>query len=61
MIKLKVQQQSYITRLYICLPSSAELPDSEDTPVDNERQTLIPNLLLAITSFRVVGIEVRRK
>lgn len=28
-----------------CLPSSAELPDSDDTPVDNELQNLIPNLL----------------
>ncbi|MBW4631434.1 MAG: Uma2 family endonuclease [Iphinoe sp. HA4291-MV1] len=34
-----------------CLPSSAELPDSDDTPVDNELQILIPNLLLAILSF----------
>ncbi|WP_445635652.1 Putative restriction endonuclease domain-containing protein [Nostoc sp. DSM 114161] len=31
-----------------CLPSSAELQDSDDTPVDNELQILIPNLLLAI-------------
>ncbi|MEH1910606.1 MAG: Uma2 family endonuclease [Nostoc sp.] len=31
-----------------CLPSSAELPDSDDIPVDNELQILIPNLLLAI-------------
>jgi Uma2 family endonuclease len=31
-----------------CLPSSAELPDSDDLPVDNELQILIPNLLLAI-------------
>ena len=31
-----------------CLPSSAELPDSDDTPVDNELQNLIPNLLAAI-------------
>lgn len=31
-----------------CLPSSAELPDSKDIPVDNELQILIPNLLLAI-------------
>lgn len=30
-----------------CLPSSEELPDSDDTPVDNELQILIPNLLLA--------------
>ncbi|MEO0352040.1 MAG: Uma2 family endonuclease [Cyanobacteria bacterium P01_A01_bin.15] len=28
-----------------CLPSSAELPDSDDTPVDNELQNLVPNLL----------------
>ncbi|MCU0523313.1 MAG: Uma2 family endonuclease [Elainella sp. Prado103] len=28
-----------------CLPSAAELPDSDDTPVDNELQNLIPNLL----------------
>lgn len=28
-----------------CLPSAAELPDSNDTPVDNELQNLIPNLL----------------
>jgi Uma2 family endonuclease len=33
-----------------CLPSSEELPDSNDTPVDNELQILIPNLLLAILS-----------
>lgn len=30
------------------LPSSAELPDSDDTPVDNELQNIIPNLLRAI-------------
>ncbi|WP_218079788.1 Uma2 family endonuclease [Anthocerotibacter panamensis] len=29
-------------------PSSADLPDSDDTPVDNELQNLIPNLLLAV-------------
>lgn len=28
-----------------CLPSSAELPDSDDTPADNELQNLVPNLL----------------
>ncbi|TAE59811.1 MAG: hypothetical protein EAZ87_08190 [Nostocales cyanobacterium] len=28
-----------------CLPSSEELPDSDDTPVDNELQDLIPGLL----------------
>jgi Uma2 family endonuclease len=31
-----------------CLPSSEELPDSDDTPVDNKLQRLILNLLLAI-------------
>jgi Uma2 family endonuclease len=31
-----------------CLPSSEELPDSDDTPVDNELQILIPGLLLVI-------------
>ncbi|MEB3151543.1 MAG: Uma2 family endonuclease [Sphaerospermopsis sp.] len=28
-----------------CLPSSEELPDSDETPVDNELQDLIPGLL----------------
>jgi Uma2 family endonuclease len=31
-----------------CLPSSEELPDSGDTPVDNGLQDLIPGLLKAI-------------
>ncbi len=30
------------------LPSSAELPSSDDTPVDNEDQNLLPNLLLLL-------------
>lgn len=30
------------------LPTSEELPCSDDTPVDNEIQNLIPNLLLAV-------------
>ncbi|HEY9801433.1 MAG TPA: Uma2 family endonuclease [Leptolyngbyaceae cyanobacterium] len=30
-----------------CLPSSEELPDSDDTPVDNELQDLVPGLLKA--------------
>lgn len=30
----------------IRLPSGAELPNSDDTPVDNENQNFIPNLLL---------------
>ncbi|OKH28369.1 Uma2 family endonuclease [Chroogloeocystis siderophila] len=34
-----------------CLPTSAELPDSDDTPVDNELQNLIPNLLAAILAL----------
>lgn len=34
-----------------CLPSSAELPDSDDTPVDNELQNLVPNLLGIILAF----------
>lgn len=29
----------------LCMPSSEELPDSDDTPVDNELQDLIPGLL----------------
>jgi Uma2 family endonuclease len=33
------------------LPSSAELPNADDTPVDNELQNLIPNLLLAILAW----------
>ena len=27
-----------------CLPSAEDLPDSDDTPVDNELQDLIPHL-----------------
>jgi Uma2 family endonuclease len=34
-----------------CLPTSAELPDSDDTPVDNELQNLVPNLLAAILAL----------
>ncbi|MFK0733693.1 MAG: Uma2 family endonuclease [Gloeotrichia echinulata HAB0833] len=34
-----------------CLPSSEELPDSDETPVDNELQDLIPGLLKAILAF----------
>jgi Uma2 family endonuclease len=33
------------------LPTSDELPDSDDTPVDNEIQNLIPNLLLAVLAL----------
>jgi Uma2 family endonuclease len=28
-----------------CLPSAEDLPDSDDTPVDNELQNFVPNLL----------------
>jgi hypothetical protein len=35
------------------LPSAEELPDSDDTPVDNELQILIPILLRAILGFAV--------
>ncbi|WP_019499627.1 Uma2 family endonuclease [Pseudanabaena sp. PCC 6802] len=32
------------------LPTSDELPDSDDTPVDNEDQNLLPNILLFLLS-----------
>ena len=34
-----------------CLPSSEELPDSDDSPVDNQLQHLIPGLLEAILAL----------
>lgn len=34
-----------------CLPSAEDLPDSDDTPVDNELQDLIPHLLKAILAL----------
>ncbi len=34
-----------------CLPSSEELPDSDDTPVDNELQDLLPGLLKALLAM----------
>ena len=34
-----------------CLPSSEELPSSDDTPVDNELQVLIPGLLSAVLAL----------
>ena len=34
-----------------CLPSAEELPDSDDTPVDNELQDLIPSLLKAVLAL----------
>ena len=33
------------------LPTSAELPCSDDTPVDNENQNFLPNLLLFLLKF----------
>ncbi|MEO1404442.1 MAG: Uma2 family endonuclease [Cyanobacteria bacterium J06635_1] len=33
------------------LPPSNELPDSDDIPVDNEEQNLIPNILLFLLNF----------
>lgn len=33
------------------LPTSAELPCSDDTPVDNEDQNLLPNILLFMLEF----------
>ena len=38
-----------------CLPSSEELPDSDDTPVDNQLQHLIPSLLEAMVFCRRYG------
>ena len=34
-----------------CLPSAEDLPDSDDTPVDNQLQHLIPGLLEAILAY----------
>lgn len=34
-----------------CLPSAEELPDSDDTPVDNGLQNLIPNLLEGVLAL----------
>ncbi|MEA5533020.1 Uma2 family endonuclease [Crocosphaera sp. XPORK-15E] len=34
-----------------CLPSAEDLPDSDDTPVDNELQDLIPHVLKAILAL----------
>ncbi len=36
------------SNLKIYLPSGTELPDSDDIPVDNEEQNLLPNILLFI-------------
>jgi Uma2 family endonuclease len=33
------------------LPTSDELPDSDDTPVDNEEQNFLPNFLLFLLEF----------
>lgn len=35
----------------LCWPSSEELPDSDDIPVDNELQDLIPTLLKAVLAL----------
>ena len=35
------------------LPSTTELPCSDDTPVDNEDQNLLPNLLLFLLTTRI--------
>ncbi|MEM6598458.1 MAG: hypothetical protein AAF635_09840, partial [Cyanobacteria bacterium P01_C01_bin.69] len=32
------------------LPSTEDLPCSDDTPVDNEEQNLLPNLLMLLLS-----------
>ncbi len=37
--------------LLTCLPSAEDLPDSDDTPVDNQLQDLIPHLLLDILAL----------
>jgi len=37
--------------LYHNLPTGDELPDSDDIPVDNEDQNLIPNVLLFLLNF----------
>lgn len=34
-----------------CLPAAEELPDSDDTPVDNELQNLIPNLFSGVLAL----------
>jgi len=34
-----------------CLPSAEDLPDSDDTPVDNELQDLVPGLLKVILAL----------
>jgi Uma2 family endonuclease len=33
------------------LPTSSELPDSDDTPVDNEDQNFVPNVLLFLLEY----------
>lgn len=37
--------------LHLPLPTSTDLPDSDDLPVDNEDQNLIPNILLFLLKF----------
>ncbi|ACK67348.1 conserved hypothetical protein [Rippkaea orientalis PCC 8801] len=38
-------------RQTIPLPTGGELPNADDTPVDNENQNFIPNLLLFLLKF----------
>ncbi len=40
-----------VSERWLYLPSSDELPCSDDTPVDNEDQNFIPNLLLFLLEF----------
>ncbi|MGQ9871391.1 MAG: hypothetical protein ACUVQO_11425 [Leptodesmis sp.] len=35
------------------LPTSDELPDSDDTPVDNEEQNFVPNVLLFLLELHL--------
>ncbi len=39
------------TNRYSSLPTSDELPDADDTPVDNEDQNLLPNYLLSLLGW----------
>jgi hypothetical protein len=41
------------------LPTAAELPDSDDEPVDSERQKLIPDGRLLTPSERAVALQER--
>jgi len=39
------------------LPSSEELPDSDDTPVDHELQSIVPTLLRVILNWLWVAVS----